>query len=193
MSLTQSPPPPPTPPQGTALFSTSGLGSTTPPPAPVMATTVPGYAGHMPFARQQFGGTHAAGAIQASQHYHDLQGHVRARSNDLLATKVTQQPLQPAPDARSRPMRIRSAPPAYTERVYARTIGVVPRSGIHVPQKRYKDIGLTYGAATRNSCTVLASNTAKPQTPLDFRQSLGTGNVATLPGANSLARRQWIV
>jgi hypothetical protein len=156
---------------------------------------VPGYTGHIPGERAQNGATFAVTGFRALTEHYEKQELAMMKTSTMRTSLATQKPLVPAPCAQTSSLNFmsKSAPAQFTSRPYSRTIGNIPNSAIYLPQGRYRDVGKTYGAASRASAGVL----------YEERGSMGTTKGATLVGDRTTnqtkpvfdkgARRQWVV
>ncbi len=154
---------------------------------------IPGYRGHIPGLRQEAGATYAQSGLRAASTHAQHQAHLRSREADLSSTKALQPRLQEIPPGERAPPRIHSAPPQFTHRVYTRTLGTVPHSTIHQPQRRHRDAGQTYGAASRHAAH-LVHDCNEPRTSSSVALLGDRTHNSTQPLFPRPARsKQWIV
>jgi hypothetical protein len=172
-------------------FSESGVGSkSNENGGHVIGSSVPGYTGHIPFKRAEVGSTFASSGLKASIRHETLQGRLRSQTLDFHSTKTSQIPLSEVPPAERHVPEPRIPEHNFTPRVYTRSFGVVPHSTIHLPQRRYRDIGRTYGAASRDAASIAQELSPARYMPEHDRVSPSRTLVPTMGPS---AKRQWIV
>lgn len=149
-----------------------------------IGSSVPGYTGHIPFVRGEHGATFASSGAKASMHHYELQSRIHSQTREFQTTKACQQPLTEIPHAQRTAPSLKSAPAFFTPRTYSHSMGILPHSTVHVPQRRFRDEGQTFGKASRMGASLVPSTTHT-----SYHDSVVTRTtlVPTRPG------RQWIV